>query len=480
MATQEDMQDHQVSITKTISVYPKPLTPQTHQIHVLNLSNLDRKCPMLMYVILFYQASPLHQRHSTGSLFNSLKMGLERILSVWYPAAGRLTLNPNNGNKLDLVCDNSGAILVEAVTQGKISDLGDLSQYKKFYENLVFKPIFSGNFSEMPLVVAQVTRFGCGGYSVGVGTSHSLFDGLATFHFLSAWASATTGRGGGSVDPFEPIHERGRLLVDPCQTQHQISKFGKNQTMRVVAFDHLHQLIQQAASTPCVNPDRKLGECKFSQISSANQEDYVLRTFCVSSAMIESLKMEVVGGKITNSCSSFDVVAAHLWKARTKALELRKQRRICLQFTVDIRNKMVPPLHRGFSGNAFVMASVSSTAGQLEEESIEATVEKINQAKRVVTEDYIRAYLEALEAPQSVLPPMRELTLVTDGTRAPFHKVDFGHGNAVYASPLIFPIPQVAYFMQNPNEIGSIDVRIGLSPQNVHAFSHYFLTKVQP
>lgn len=76
-------------------------------------------------------------------------------MSVWYPAAGRLALNPTN-QKLDLVCNNAGAVLVEAVTQVKISDLGDLSKYKKFYENLVYRPVFSGDFSKMPLVVAQV------------------------------------------------------------------------------------------------------------------------------------------------------------------------------------------------------------------------------------------------------------------------------------------------------------------------------------
>lgn len=76
-------------------------------------------------------------------------------MSVWYPAAGRLVLNPTS-QKLDLVCNNAGAVLVEAVTQVKISDLGDLSKYKKFYENLVYRPGFYGDFSKMPLIAAQV------------------------------------------------------------------------------------------------------------------------------------------------------------------------------------------------------------------------------------------------------------------------------------------------------------------------------------
>ncbi|XP_058111575.1 brassinosteroid-related acyltransferase 1 [Magnolia sinica] len=438
--------------------------------HLLCLSNLDRKCPLLMYLVFFYKKSHPHQNPSLGSLSNSLKLGLERILSVWFPAAGRLAINPTN-QKLDLVCNNAGAILVEAVTQVKISELGDLSQYNSFFENLVFKPVFNENFSVMPLVVAQVTTFGCGGYAVGIGISHSLFDGQATFDFLNAWASTIAGRAGGSVQLITPVHERGRLLVGNSQTQPR-----DRQLTRVVAFDHIYQLIEQAASTPSVDPDRMIGGCNFSELGPTSQEDCVLKTFSVSSAMIECLKRRVGCGRHIGACSSFEVVAAHLWKARTKALGLRNERKVCLQFTVDTRNKMSPPLPRSFSGNAYVLVSTASTAAELDEESIEATIGKIKQAKGVVTDDYVRAYIDALEAPQRALPPIRELTIVSDWTRTPFHTVDFGHGSAAYASPLGSPIPQVAYFMQSPNEAGAIDVRIGLHPQYVHAFYHYFLT----
>jgi len=37
-----------------------------------------------------------------------------------------------------------------------LSELGDLTQYNEFYENLVYKPSLDGDFSVMPLVVAQV------------------------------------------------------------------------------------------------------------------------------------------------------------------------------------------------------------------------------------------------------------------------------------------------------------------------------------
>jgi omega-hydroxypalmitate O-feruloyl transferase len=154
---------------------------------------------------------------------------------------------------------------------------------------------------------------------------------------------------------------------------------------------------------------------------------------------------------------------------------------VCLQFAVDTRNKMVPPLPKGFSGNAYVLASVALTAGALEEESHEGIVEKIREAKNSVSNDYVNAYVEALEGSQqaATLPPLKELTLISDWTRMPFHKISFLHGEAAYAFPLAPPVPHVAYFMQNPADNQGIDVWIGLLPQALSSFSHYFLNGVQ-
>ncbi|PPD72701.1 hypothetical protein GOBAR_DD30398 [Gossypium barbadense] len=150
MATQHDKNYPTVRVTKTVFVLPKSLNP-TQTIH---LSNLDRECPLLMYVVFFYKSSAAYLNLPLDSIFSCLKSWLEETLSIWYPAAGRLSLNPSDG-KLNLWCSNDGAVLVEAVTSGKIIELGDLSQYNEFFEHLAYKPNFHGNFSEMPLVVAH-------------------------------------------------------------------------------------------------------------------------------------------------------------------------------------------------------------------------------------------------------------------------------------------------------------------------------------
>lgn len=150
---------------------------------------------------------------------------------------------------------------------------------------------------------------------------------------------------------------------------------------------------------------------------------------------------------------------------------------VCLQFAVDTRNKMVPPLPKGFTGNAYVLASIMMSMGELEHASYEGIIEKIREAKNSVNHDYVRGYIEALEGPQGSLPPLKELTLVSDWTRMPFHNIEFFHGKAAYACPLATPIPQVAYFMQSPTDNGGVDVRIGIEAETLDAFTDCFLNK---
>ncbi|KAJ7966245.1 Omega-hydroxypalmitate O-feruloyl transferase [Quillaja saponaria] len=478
MATQHE--SHQtVSITKIVTVYPKVLQPQ----RVLNLSNLDRQCHMLMYLVFFYNNPSDHQAYenlSPNSVFNSLKYGLEVTLSVWYPAAGRLSLNRSDGTELNLLCNNDGAILVEAMTRVKISELGDFSEYNEFFENLVYKPVIDGNFSKMPLLVAQVTRFGCGGYSIGIGASHSLFDGPAAYSFFTAWAyNSTIVKRECVIELHKPVHERGTLLLGNSQASKGITTLPttSNPQIRPAAIDHLYQLIMQETSEK-----KKSYEHQLPQIGGSDQKNkYVLKTYHLSTAMMQDLKKKhFFYGRDYLHYSSFEVLSAHLWKARTKALGLSKEKMVCLQFSVDTRKKMVPPLPESFSGNAYVLASVILTVGELEEASHEAIIEKIRAAKKTVNNDYVKVYIEALkEGQQASLPPLKELTLVSDWTRMPFHKIEFFHGQAAYASPLFPPVPQVVYFMQNPIDNGGVDIRIGLDAQTINAFTYYFLTNVQ-
>ncbi|CAL9227660.1 unnamed protein product [Arabidopsis halleri] len=456
-----------IDIIQKLNVYPRF---QNHdKKKLITLSNLDRQCPLLMYSVFFYKNTT---SRDFDSVFSDLKLGLEETLSVWYPAAGRLSLD-GVGCKLNIRCNDGGAVMVEAVATGvKLSELGDLTQYNELYENLVYKPSFDGDFSVMPLVVAQVTRFACGGYSIGIGTSHSLFDGISAYEFIHAWAfnSHIHNKSNGKITNkkdnlvIKPVHDRGNLLCnrDVNQSRDAI------RVTNAAAIYHLYQLIKQAMMT------HQEQNRNFELLDSG----FVIKTFELNGEAIESMMKKSLEGL----CTSFEFLAAHLWKARTRALGLRRDAMVCLQFAVDIRKRTESPLPEGFSGNAYVLASVASTTRELLEElTLESIVNKIREAKKSVDQDYINSYMEALggsdQSNDGSLPPLKELTLISDWTKMPFHNVGFGNGGepADYVAPLCPPVPQVAYFMKNPKDAKGVLVRIGLDPRDVNDFSDHFL-----
>ncbi|KAL0739309.1 hypothetical protein Bca4012_015519 [Brassica carinata] len=441
-----------IDIIQKLNVYPG--SQNQDQKKLITLSPLDRQCPLLMYLVFFYKKTTTR---AFDSVLSNLKLGLEETLSVWYTAAGRLCLD-GSGCKLNLRCNGGGAIMVEAVATGvKLSELGDLTQYNEFYETLVYKPSFDGDFSAMPLVVGQVTKFACGGYSIGIGTSHSLFDGISAYEFLRAWAlnSHNHDKSNGKITnkkdnlTIKPVHDRGNLLVN-CNANRSRDAI---QVTKAAAIYHLYQLIKQTMMTHQEqNHNFELGD-------SGN---FVIKTFDLNGEAIETMMKKSPEGF---SCSSFEFLAAHLWKARTRALRLRKEAMVCLQFAVDIRKRTVPPLPEGYSGNAYVLASVASTAGELLEElTLESIVNKIREAKKSIDQDYINAYMEALgggeQRNDGNLPPIKELTLISDWSKMPFHNVGFGNGGepADYVAPLCPPVPQVAYFMKNPKDARGVIV----------------------
>lgn len=113
-------------------------------------------------------------------------------------------------------------------------------------------------------------------------------------------------KGRGGLELQKPVHERGALLLGNSRAPNLTSKLSKSSSSgtRAAAIDHLYQMIMQAAA-----------EQNRSDMGCSNQKSYLLRTFHLSSAMIESLKRKVLGKRGGSfSCSSFEVVAAHLWK----------------------------------------------------------------------------------------------------------------------------------------------------------------------
>lgn len=155
-----------------------------------------------------------------------------------------------------------------------------------------------------------MTRFGCGGFSVGIGISHSLFDGPAAYDFLRAWSSSSAfSKEKKGIEVQLPVHDRGKLLISNFRAQMNNPRSGNKNTnqatTRAAAIDHLYQLMMNMAAGPS------------SGLSSTGCLKFVHKTFHLKGETIESLKERSAGEKRGSfSYSSFEVVSAHIWKVK--------------------------------------------------------------------------------------------------------------------------------------------------------------------
>ena len=188
-----------------------------------------------------------------------------------------------------------------------------------------------------------MTKFGCGGYSIGIGTSHSLFDGPAAYSFLSAWArsSDTMKEKKSCLEVFKPVHERATLLTLSTNNSNNNSKLDSKgvekmlsqstininnyksssiSTTGAAAIDHLLQLIMQSASegnnyiNNLLSKSTNKAGSSVDHYNNNHQKDFVFKTFHLSGVFVEGLKRKVLEEDSSFSCSSFEVVAALLWK----------------------------------------------------------------------------------------------------------------------------------------------------------------------
>ncbi|KAI4357470.1 hypothetical protein L6164_001418 [Bauhinia variegata] len=434
----------------------------------IELSGLDRISPAILYTVFFYKSRGRKEANYEEDVVEKATKALQKVLVSWYPAAGRLRINENTG-KLEIDCNNGGVIMTTAVCDSKLEDLARLQEYKPCYEKLVPQIPEAHDISKAPLVVVQITRFNCGGYSVGFGGNHALFDGVGAFNLLASWAHISSGKDESEL--VEPNHSREALLNAISQFPGSIPTASDSiyEQNHVTAIQDLYGIPMQAMSL-----DDKCWGTSLGKLSQFDPSGVELLTLCVKGETVDARKrLAIERGKLSK-CSTFDVLCAHVWKARVKSLLLPPDTNICLQFPVDSRSRLQPPLGENFTGNAFVLASVSCLAKELLEETPYNTIEKIQAAKQVITDEYVKLYTRALESSDKFFPSMRELTIVTDWMKFPFHALDFGWGQASSASILATPVPETAYLMLNLEEPGAFAVRIGIEKQYVKDFISNF------
>ncbi|KAE8670726.1 Shikimate O-hydroxycinnamoyltransferase [Hibiscus syriacus] len=423
----------EITIKASTIVRPAEETPQKS----LWNSNLD--VVMTRYhipTIYYYKPNGSSDFFDTGKL----KEALSKILVPFYPFAGRLGFDENE--RLEILCNGEGVLFVEAETSSVMDDLvGDFSEDSQVLK-LVPKVDYSAGISSYPLFVSQVTKFKCGGVCLGVGVQHTLGDGTSDLHFINSWADTARG-----LSPaIAPFIDRTLLRArDPPMPK----------------FHHV-----EYDPSPLMNSP------------SHDLKPSIVSTFKLSVDQLNTLKAKAkANANSAAKYSSFNILAAHIWRCVSKARGLSDDQPTKLYFPVDGRFRLNPPLPQGYFGNVIFMAALIAEAGDLGTESLAYTIERIHGRLKEIDDEYLRSAIDYIEKVSDLNTLVRGSHTfrcpnlnVIPWTRLPIYDADFGWGRPIYMGPANVVQEGKIYVIPSPSNDGSLSLVTRLETSHMKLF----------
>ncbi|XP_050226833.1 spermidine hydroxycinnamoyl transferase-like [Mercurialis annua] len=439
-----------VTINKSCTVKPKEPTKTGS----LPLSACDQVGTLThVPTIYFYKPSPDWLMQS-DAILTTLVDSLSRVLVPFHPLAGRLRFASNT--RLELDCNDMGVEFREAESQSKLEDFGDLSQCLA-YEYLIPNVDYTLPLHELPIMLAQLTKFQCGGVCLGLTICHVVADGQSALHFLSEWARIARGEPLGLA----PFLDRNVLRVgDPL--------------MESPVFDH----------EEFQHPPLLVGE---SNTLEERKKKTTVALLNLNKEQVEKLKRKANEGE-SIGFSRYQTLTGHVWRCACKARGHKPEQTTAIGICVDSRKRMRPQLPDGYFGNATFDVIAISTAGELTSKPLGYASRKIKEAVEKMTNEYVTSAitflknqkdltrfqdihaLNSAEGPFYGNPNLGVVSWLT----LPMYGLDFGWGKEIFMGPGTQGCDGDSFLIPGHDGDGSLALAICLQVAHMDAFKKYF------
>ncbi|RZS21299.1 hypothetical protein BHM03_00053923 [Ensete ventricosum] len=318
----------------------------------------------------------------------TIRAALSRALVPYYPVAGRI-VEPIPG-EAEVDCTGDGVWFVEASVDCSLEDVNNLERPLLLPRKdlIPYAPpdVIEGDDTFM----LQVTEFRCGGFAVGIGFNHAVFDGIGAAQFLKAVAEIARGHA--------------RPVVNPVWCREAIPSPPK--------------LSQRHAPPPAAF-------------------HFQNSVFDISSDRINAVKNQFLR-ETGQKCSTFDVVTAMLWQSRSRAISLDPHADLDLGFATNTRQLLRGLLpDEGFYGNCVYPMGIKANAGTIAASSSVELILLIRDAKDRLSSKFSECLMgDSAENPYTI-PPGYGTLVVSDWSRVGFSEVNYGWGEPIHVVPLI-------------------------------------------
>ncbi|CAA6664029.1 unnamed protein product [Spirodela intermedia] len=359
-----------------------------------------------------------------------MREALGRVLVHYYPLAGRVVLSSEG--KLAVDCTGEGAVFVEADAGCDLAALGDISSTDTAALGTLVcdfpgprtccRSLPSPPRSLTFYLSLKVTRFRCGGFTLGLSINHCMFDGAAAMEFINSWAEMARGSPL-SLPPF--LHRSLLAARSPPQIRHPHPEFSE------LRHPHHHRRREEGEEQQQEEEEEK-EELHGRRRRGGTHRLHLLR-----------------GSRRTDLADSSGGAAAAAVAAYEAALRRRR---------AAAGGAALPP---GYFGNGIVLTCAGGAAGELVGRPLGFAVGEVQKAIRRVDDDFVRSAIDFFEVTRA-RPSLAATFLVTAWSKLPFDVADFGWGPPLQAGPAALPEKEVALFLSHGREKKSVNVLLGL------------------
>ncbi|XP_071725804.1 shikimate O-hydroxycinnamoyltransferase-like [Rutidosis leptorrhynchoides] len=433
-----------ITINKSSTIHPSKTTSDSFK--QLWTSDLDLVVGRIHVVTVHF-----YKPNGHANIFDSniLRKALGDVLVSFYPMAGRL--GRNEKGRIVINCNGEGVLFIEAETDSALDDLGNFTPSPEL-RRLVPTVDYSGDISSYPLFFAQVTHFRCGGVALGCGVSHVLSDGLTYFRFINTWSDVARGL---SVTD-RPFIDRTLLRAREPPTP---------------IYDHV-----EYHKPPTVNNVVK----KPGPISKSSTA--ILK---LTPKQLSNLKT-----KAKSDCglvySSYEVLAAHIWKCVSKARGLPHDQPTKLHTAVNGRSRLSPQLPPSYLGNAIFTAATIAKSGDLISKSLSDVVKLIHTTLNKMDNDYLRSAIDYLKLQGDLSPLVRGRSYfaspnlnVNSWTSLCVYDADFGWGRPIFMGPANILYEGNIYILPSPTiNDKSVSLAVCLDEHELPIFEKLLYTRL--
>ncbi|XWS30155.1 hypothetical protein CRYUN_Cryun24cG0093500 [Craigia yunnanensis] len=412
--------------------------------------------------LYFFQ---LTESTSSLSYFNSnilpkLKQSLSLALVHYLPLAGNLRWPSGSSKPIILYTPNDAISLTVALSNLDNFHILSSNDMHKANELHPFVPQLISSNDKAEIISVQITLFPNQGFCIGTTTLHAVLDGKTAITFMRSWAY---------------LCKQGNI-ENPSLPPELTPSFDRSGIKDPAGLDMLFLNHWLAFNGEYQDPDKR--NLRISKEIEAVSDDIFRATFEFSEEDIKKLREKALSKLGTTGkqlhLSSFVLTFAYTAKCVVKAKGGEGDRVVFIDFGVDCRTRLDPPLPT-YCGNCVICFNNSAKARHfMEENGFAFAVDMVSD----LVKDIKRGVLEGAEKKMFhfFLPklPGLQLIVATGSPRFNAYDSDFGLGKVKKFEIVSIDQDEAIAMSESRDGNGGIEVSLALEKHQMENFASLF------